>query len=103
MKARYPSAAVLAVLALVNASPGTAGPCPKDCPSGQVPLGIAAPQSGSMTAFGRAAIKSTDLAIKEVNDAGGVLGIPVVSITADDRCDPGRAPAVARQHIEEGV
>jgi len=103
MKARYPSAAVLAVLALVSASPGAAEPCPKDCPSGQVPLGIAAPLSGSMTAFGRAAIKATDLAIKEVNDAGGVLGIPVVPVTADDRCDPGRAPAIARQHIEEKV
>jgi branched-chain amino acid transport system substrate-binding protein len=104
MRACYPAAAVLAVLGFLNAAPTAAAePCPKNCPSGQVPLGIAAPLSGSMTAFGRAAIKATDLAIKEVNDAGGVLGIPVVPVTADDRCDAGRAPAVAQKHIEERV
>src|SRR5262245_61110147 len=104
MKARYPAIAALAVLSVVNAAPvDAAEPCPKDCPSGQVPLGIAAPLSGNMTAFGRAALKATDLAIKDVNDAGGLLGIPVVSITADDRCDAGRASGIVQKHAEEKV
>jgi branched-chain amino acid transport system substrate-binding protein len=105
MRACHPAAALLAVLGFLNAAPAAraAEPCPKNCPSGQVLLGIAAPLSGSMTAFGRAAIKATDLAIKEVNDAGGVLGIPAVSITADDRCDPGTASTITRKHIEERV
>jgi branched-chain amino acid transport system substrate-binding protein len=105
MRARYPAAAALAMLSFFNAAPATdaAGPCPKDCPSGQVPLGIAAPLTGSMTAFGRAAIKATDLAIQEINESGGLIGIPVVPVTADDRCDAGRASTITRQHIEENI
>lgn len=105
MRARYPAVAALMVLGFLNgaSTAHAADPCPKNCPTGTVPLGIAAPLTGGMAAFGRAASKATDLAIKEVNDAGGLLGIPVVPVTADDRCAAGMAPAVARQHITEGI
>jgi branched-chain amino acid transport system substrate-binding protein len=105
MRAWYSAAAVVTALSFLHAGPGpaVAESCPKDCPLGQVPLGIAAPQSGSMAAFGRALLKATDLAIKEVNDAGGLHGIPVVPVPADDRCSAGMASTIARQHTEGKV
>jgi branched-chain amino acid transport system substrate-binding protein len=105
MRACYPAAAALAALSFFNAAPApdAAEPCPKTCASGKVPLGIAAPLSGSMTAFGRAAVKTTELAIKEVNDGGGLLGIPVAPVVADDRCDAGMASTIAKQHIDGKV
>jgi branched-chain amino acid transport system substrate-binding protein len=105
MKSHYPAVAALAVLGFLTAASMSYAtePCPKNCPSGGVPLGIAAPQSGSMTAFGAAAIKATELAIEQVNDAGGLLGIRVVAVVADDRCAAGMAPTIAKQHIESKV
>jgi branched-chain amino acid transport system substrate-binding protein len=86
-----------------TSGPLAAQSCPAQCPSGKVPLGIAAPLSGGMTAFGRAAVKATELAIKEVNDGDGLFGVPVAPVAADDRCDAGMASTVARQHIDGKV
>jgi branched-chain amino acid transport system substrate-binding protein len=80
-----------------------AEPCPAQCASGKVPLGIAAPLSGTAGAFGRPTVKAAEIAIDEVNKAGGLLGIPVASVAADDRCDAGMAATVAKRHIESNV
>jgi branched-chain amino acid transport system substrate-binding protein len=103
-----PSRPVIAVLALGSVLAATlpveaAEPCPAQCPSGKVPLGIAAPLSGTAGAFGRPALKAAEIAIDEVNKAGGLFGIPVAAVAADDRCDAGMASTVARRHIEGHV
>ena len=105
MKVRHPAVAALAVLGFLNAAPAAdaAEPCPKACPSGKVPLGIAAPLSGAAAAFGRAAAKASEVAVQDINNAGGLLGVPIEPVIGDDRCDAGMAAAVAKKHIDGEV
>lgn len=74
--------------------------CPTHCASGKVPLGISAPISGPSAAFGQQAVKSVEVAVRELNAAGGLLGIPVNLVVDDDRCDPGLAATVAKRQID---
>ena len=78
-----------------------AEPCPTQCASGQVPLGLAAPMSGRAAAFGRPAAKAIEIGVRELNAAGGVMGIPVTLVVGDDRCDAGMAVSVATHHVEQ--
>ena len=75
--------------------------CPTHCSSGKVPLGISAPTSGPSASFGQQAVKSVEVAIRELNAAGGLMGIPVNLIVDDDRCDPGLAATVAKRQIDK--
>jgi branched-chain amino acid transport system substrate-binding protein len=85
-------------LAAVQAS---ADPCPAQCPSGKIPLGIAAPTSGQAqaVAFGRQIIKAVEVSVRELNAAGGLMGIPVQLTVADDRCEPGAAVSAANRQV----
>lgn len=75
--------------------------CPVQCPSGKVMLGFAAPLSGPPAAFGRQAAKSVEIAVRELNSGGGLIGIPVGLAVGDDRCDAGMAVNIARRHVEQ--
>src|SRR5204863_2990078 len=75
--------------------------CPAHCPSGKVPLGISAPITGPSASFGQQAVKSVETAVRALNAAGGLMGIPVNLIVDDDRCDPGLAATVAKRQIEK--
>jgi branched-chain amino acid transport system substrate-binding protein len=105
MRACYPVAAALAVLGFLNTTPAShaAEPCPTNCAFGKVPLGVAVPLSGAAAAFGRAAAKASELAVKEINEAGGLLGIPVEPVMGDDRCDAGMAVTVAKKQVESRI
>jgi branched-chain amino acid transport system substrate-binding protein len=80
-----------------------AQPCPTQCASGKVPLGIIVPTSGqtSATAFGAQSVKPVEAGVRELNAAGGLMGIPVDLAVADDQCDPGHAINVANRHVEQ--
>ena len=52
-------------------------------------LGLAVPMSGPIAIFGRQVAKAVEIAIGELNAAGGLLGIPVELVVGDDRCDAG--------------
>ena len=68
-----------------------AEPCPTQCASGKIPLGIAAPTSGQAvaSAFGTQSVKPVEIGVRELNAAGGLMGIPVELAVADDQCEPG--------------
>jgi len=75
--------------------------CPPRCSSGKIPLGVSAPTSGPRASFGRQAVRSIEIAVRELNAAGGVMGFPVNLSAEDDRCDPGLAATVAKQQIDK--
>lgn len=80
-----------------------AEPCPRQCATGKVPLGVAVPLTGAVAAFGKPAAKAVEIAVADINAAGGLLGVPIEPIVADDRCDAGMAPTVVKRHVESGV
>ena len=47
--------------------------------------------------------RGAELAVADINAAGGVLGEQVQLIAADDFCDPSQAVAAAQKLVSEGV
>jgi branched-chain amino acid transport system substrate-binding protein len=78
--------------------------CPTQCASGKIPLGITAPTSGQAvaSAFGTQSVKPVEIGVRELNAAGGLMGIPVELAVADDQCEPGRAINIANRQVEQG-
>jgi branched-chain amino acid transport system substrate-binding protein len=70
-------------------------------PAQQQPLrvGLELPLSGGSSDFGKSARFGAELAIKEINEAGGFLGRPFALVELDDRS----VPDVGRQNAEELV
>ena len=66
-------------------------------------IGLLLNFSGSPEASGDR-MRAFDLALKHINDGGGVLGMPVEGIAADATADPSAAVEAARRLVEiEGV
>jgi len=66
-------------------------------------VGAVLPFSGGVELYGQQAKLGLDLAAKEINAAGGVLGRPVEVIYADDKTRPPSAEAAMRKLIADGV
>ena len=93
-------AAVAAASALVLAACGGSDPStPKKTDSiakgdGVLTIGQLLPQTGNLAFLGPPEFAGVDLAIKDINEAGGVLGKDVVGVKADSGdTDSGIAPA----------
>jgi urea transport system substrate-binding protein len=69
-----------------------------------IKVGAVLPFSGGVELYGRQAKLGLDLAAKDINAAGGILGRPVEVVYADDKTDPAVATDVTRRLIErDGV
>ena len=66
-----------------------------------IKIGFFAPITGPAAADGASAKHAVDLAVKEVNDAGGIRGKKVELIVYDDRLNPQEAVAIANKLIEK--
>jgi branched-chain amino acid transport system substrate-binding protein len=88
---------------LLGLAQGGAESCSNQCASGKISLAITAPTSGQAVAsvFGAQSVKSVEIGIRELNAAGGLMGMPVELAIADDRCDPGLAITVANRQVEQ--
>lgn len=89
-----------------TATEGTAEATPTEAMSEMSPLriGYLADFSGPLAEFGPAIQTGVELALKHINDAGGVHGLPVELVIGDDQTDPTAATEEARRLIEvEGV
>jgi ABC-type branched-subunit amino acid transport system substrate-binding protein len=92
---RAPVVAIAACLALAACSgggttavPGASGTtAPQSSPSGKgdgtLMIGTVLPQTGSLAYLGPPMFTGVDLAIQEINEAGGVLGKPVAKVHTD--------------------
>ena len=61
------------------------------------------PMTGQYASFGAQMRVGAEMAVKDLNAAGGVLGEEVVLEVGDDACDPKQAVAVANQLAAKGV
>ena len=62
-------------------------------------IGFFAPMSGAQASFGKDAVNGAELAIEEINLAGGVLGHPVKLIIKDTESQPEQTTAVVTELI----
>ena len=51
-------------------------------------IGVISPNTGALAAYGTGIVMGADLAVEEINAAGGILGREVQLIKTDDQSDP---------------
>jgi branched-chain amino acid transport system substrate-binding protein len=62
-----------------------------------IPVGVAGPMTGGEASFGAQLKNGAELAVADINAAGGVLGRKLKLEIGDDACDPKQARAVAEK------
>jgi branched-chain amino acid transport system substrate-binding protein len=90
-----PLIAVLAALAVAVPLAG-ARPAPAErATQGSILLAFQGPLTGAQSANGTDQLRGVKLAAREINAAGGVLGMPIRLISGNDKADPDRGASVA--------
>ena len=69
----------------------------------QINVAAVGPMTGSNAAFGEQMRKGAEMAVADINKAGGVLGKQLVLSVGDDACDPKQAVSVANQMASKKV
>jgi branched-chain amino acid transport system substrate-binding protein len=99
-------AALTAVMLLAGSSACADTDAPQAAASpapGTIRLASLLPISGRSSHSGEAMRNGAELAIAEVNAAGGVLGRRIELVIEDDACDPGTAVTAAQSVVEKDV
>ena len=68
-----------------------------------VVIATAGPMTGQYAVFGDQMKRGAELAVKDINAAGGINGEKLVLEIGDDACDPKQAVNVANQFVNKGV
>lgn len=69
----------------------------------EVLIGAAGPLSGNVSYAGEVLSLASEIAVKRMNDAGGIDGEGLELIVEDDACNPNQAAAVAEKMVGAGV
>jgi branched-chain amino acid transport system substrate-binding protein len=84
------------VIALGLAAPASA--------ADPIKIGVTMPLTGNVAFDGQNTVNGMQVAVKQINDAGGVLGRPLTLVTLDDKANPEEGVnAVKRLMSEENV
>ncbi len=68
-----------------------------------ITIATAGPMTGQYASFGQQMKAGAEMAVQDINKAGGVLGQQLQLEIGDDACDPKQAVAVANQMVNKGV
>ena len=68
-----------------------------------ITIAVAGPMTGDLAAFGEQLRRGSEMAVKDINAAGGILGKQVKLEIGDDQCDPKQAVQVANDLVKKGV
>lgn len=94
---KHLKAALAAVVALTAAGVGAASA------ADTIKIGTAGPMTGQYATFGEQMKNGAEMAVIDINAAGGVLGKQLELVVEDDACDPKQAVAVANKAASDGV
>ena len=68
-----------------------------------IPIGVAGPLTGQLGVFGEQLLRGAEMAVQDINAAGGIDGKQLRLEIGDDQCDPMKAVQVANDLIKKGV
>lgn len=68
-----------------------------------ITIATAGPMTGQYASFGAQMKAGAEMAVKDINAAGGILGQKLKLLIGDDACDPKQAVAVANKMVSDGV
>lgn len=69
----------------------------------EITIAVAGPMTGQYASFGEQMQRGAEMAVADLNAAGGVLGQQLKLNIGDDACDPKQAVAVANKFASDGV
>jgi branched-chain amino acid transport system substrate-binding protein len=69
----------------------------------ELAVATAGPMTGNDAAFGEQMKRGAEMAVKDINAAGGVMGKMLKLEVGDDQCDPKQAVPVANSFVEKHV
>jgi branched-chain amino acid transport system substrate-binding protein len=104
--ARTTALTAVLLLAGLSACGGASDDAPQTVTSAAadpIRIGGLMPISGRNSYSGEAMLHAAELAVSEINAAGGVLGRPVELVAEDDACDPGTAVTAAQTVVKKDV
>jgi branched-chain amino acid transport system substrate-binding protein len=81
----------------------SASPTPVPEDPRAIKVGIFLPMTGAKEGFGRATLAGAELAVEQINTAGGVLDRPLKLVVEDTRSEPGQAAAAVKILAGKGV
>ena len=87
------------VLALILASTLVLTACPAG--AGGVKVGLLFPMTGPVPTYGKSSQEGAELALKQWNDKGGLLGKEITWVLADGGCDGATATDAANKLIDQ--
>ena len=70
---------------------------------GSIKIGVLAPLTGDVSVYGNAAVNGINLAVKEINANGGVLGQQIELVTLDEKGDVNEAMTAFNNLASQGV
>lgn len=68
-----------------------------------ITIGTISPNTGSLAAYGTAVTTAVDLAVSEINAAGGINGSQVKVVNADDQFDPTECLNAFNSLVSQGI
>lgn len=81
---------------------GAAGPlCAQQ--RGPIRIGVLTPLSGPQEFLGTYVKNGAEVAVEQINKAGGVMGRPLQLVIRDDKANPAAAVAAAKELLADGV
>lgn len=89
---------IIALLATVFAAAFGASAAAAD-----ILISVTGPMTGQYASFGEQMRRGGEMAVADINAAGGVLGQKLKLTIGDDACDPKQAVAVANKSASDGV
>ena len=69
----------------------------------EIKIATAGPMTGQYASFGEQMRRGAEMAVADINAAGGVIGQKLSLQVGDDACDPKQAVAVANKMVSDGV
>ena len=69
----------------------------------EIKIGLAGPHTGDLAPYGLPSKSAAEMAVAEINAAGGIGGKKLVLVPGDDQCKPELATNVATKLVSEGV
>ncbi|MGO6969470.1 ABC transporter substrate-binding protein [Rhizobium leguminosarum] len=95
-RALFISTAVLSLAVTVSGLPAIARAA-----DGTIKLGLVAPMSGPNARYGAFSMHGAELAVKDINDAGGIDGMKIELLNADSQGTPVEGVSAARRLIDQ--
>ncbi len=89
----------IAIVSLAVTTPGLVDLAQAE--GGPIKLGIVSPMSGPNARYGAFSMHGAELAVKEINDAGGVDGLKIELYSADSQGTPVEGVSATRRLIDE--